>query len=71
MNPELEQMATDFGDTAAQLEAEGNNGLWSASLKAVWEVLEKYQEMVVRDPELTSKLEAAFRVASYIIPGIN
>ena len=64
-------MATDFGDTAAQLEAEGNNGLWSASLKAVWEVLEKYQEMVVRDPELTSKLEAAFRVASYIIPGIN
>lgn len=62
-------MATDFDDTAAQLEAEGNDGILSASLKAVWEAVEKYQEMVVRDPELTSKLEAAFRVASFIIPG--
>ena len=29
----------------------------------------KYCDMVVKDPDLTSKLESAFRLTSYIIPG--
>ena len=62
-------MATDFDTTAAQLEAEANTGIWSAPLKTLWEAIERYQELVVRDPNFTSKLEAAFRIGSYIVPG--
>ena len=29
----------------------------------------KYCDMVVKDPDLTSKLESAFRLTSYIVPG--
>ncbi len=42
---------------------------WPAPLQALWEAVERYQEMVVKDPNLASKLETVFRVGSYIIPG--
>ena len=29
----------------------------------------KYCDMVVKDPDLTSKLESAFRLTSYVVPG--
>ena len=29
----------------------------------------KYCDMVVKDPDLTSKLESAFRLTSYVLPG--
>ncbi len=53
----------DTDETQIQAQA------WPAPLRMLWEALERYQEMVVRDPNLASKLEAAFRVGSYIIPG--
>lgn len=33
------------------------------------ELVEKYQQMTVRDPELTYKLETGLRVLSYLFPG--
>ncbi|XP_064399974.1 peroxisomal membrane protein PEX16-like isoform X2 [Halichondria panicea] len=53
----------DTDETQIQAQA------WPAPLRMLWEALERYQEMVVSDPNLASKLEAAFRVGSYIIPG--
>lgn len=60
MAAELDQMPAEAG---------ASDGWWSSSLELLSEALEKYQNMVVRDPDLTSKLECAFRFASYIIPG--
>lgn len=31
----------------------------------------RYEDMIVKDPEFTSKLETVLRVASYIIPGAH
>lgn len=33
------------------------------------EFVEKYQQLTVRDPELTYKLETGLRVVSYLFPG--
>lgn len=41
------------------------------SLSLLRQVASKYEDTVVRDPELTSKLEYALRIASYIIPGAH
>lgn len=30
-----------------------------------------YEDMIVKDPQFTSKLETALRIASYIIPGAH
>ncbi len=36
---------------------------------ALCELVGRYEEMVVKDPSLTAKLESALRLASYILPG--
>ena len=41
----------------------------SAVLSALRTGADKYCDMVVKDPDLTSKLESAFRLTSYIVPG--
>ena len=38
-------------------------------LQVLRQLAGRYEEMVVKDPELTSKIESALRVASYLIPG--
>lgn len=40
-------------------------------LSVVRQLAGRYEEMVVKDPELTSKIESALRVASYLIPGAH
>lgn len=36
---------------------------------ALRELMSKYADMVVKDPALTSKIESALRLASYVLPG--
>ncbi len=36
---------------------------------ALRELVGKYEDMVVKDPALTSRIESALRLASYILPG--
>ena len=33
------------------------------------ELVKRYEELIVRDPELAGRLEAGIRLASYLIPG--
>lgn len=33
------------------------------------EFIDKYQQLIVRDPDLTYKLETGLRVVSYLFPG--
>ena len=52
----------------------GVNGLQlktalSTVLTALRSGASRYCDMVVKDPDLTSKLESAFRLTSYILPG--
>lgn len=52
----------------------GVNGLQlktalSTMLTALRNGASRYCDMVVKDPDLTSKLESAFRLTSYILPG--
>ena len=58
----------------ATVSATGENGLQlkttlSTVLSALRSAAERYCDMVVKDPDLTSKLESAFRLTSYILPG--
>ena len=34
------------------------------------ELARRYQEVIVRDPELAGRLESGFRLASYLVPGL-
>ena len=34
------------------------------------ELARRYQEVIVRDPELAGRLESGFRLASYLVPGM-
>ena len=36
----------------------------------VLELAKRYQELIVKDPELASRLESGFRLASYLVPGL-
>ncbi|CAI8015842.1 Peroxisomal membrane protein PEX16 [Geodia barretti] len=36
----------------------------------VLELAKRYQELIVRDPELAGRLESGFRLASYLVPGL-
>lgn len=36
----------------------------------VLELARRYQEVIVRDPELAGRLESGFRLASYLVPGM-
>ena len=56
-SPELGNARTDFSTAAVR------------TLAVLRELSERYQEMVVKDPEFTSKIETVLRLASYIIPG--
>ena len=52
----------------------GENGVQlksalSTLLSALRNGASRYCDMVVKDPDLTSKLESAFRLTSYILPG--
>ena len=55
--PAAAQVPTRFPDAAARV------------LQVLRQLAGRYEEMVVKDPELTSKIESALRVASYLIPG--
>lgn len=35
----------------------------------VVELVRRYEELIVRDPELASRLESGLRLASYLVPG--
>lgn len=55
--------------------SEGESGVQlktalSAALSALRSGAERYCDMVVKDPDLTSKLESAFRLTSYVLPGV-
>ena len=43
----------------------------STVLSALRSAAGRYCDMVVKDPDLTSKLESAFRLTSYILPGAH
>ena len=74
---------TSFQDRKYELQAERRdsidssvNGLQlktalSAVLSAIRSGADRYCDMVVKDPDLTSKLESAFRLTSYILPGAH
>ena len=80
--PEPTLRRTSFQDRKYELQADarrssidtGVNGLQlktalSAVLAALRNGANRYCDMVVKDPDLTSKLESAFRLTSYILPG--
>ena len=56
-SPELGNARTDFSTAAVR------------TLAVLRELAGRYQEMVVKDPEFTSKIETVLRLASYVIPG--
>lgn len=41
------------------------------SATMVHQAAAKYEDMIVKDPNFTSNLESALKVASYIIPGAH
>ncbi len=41
------------------------------SLSLLCQAAARYEDMIVKDPDFTSKLETVLRVASYIIPGAH
>lgn len=49
-------------------EAQGP-GVVTRTLAVLREVAGRYEEMVVKDAEMTAKIESALRLASYIVPG--
>lgn len=55
--PELGNARTDFSTAAVR------------TLAVLRELAGRYKEMVVKDPEFTSKIETVLRLASYVIPG--
>lgn len=57
------------------MEVERRRSGWRSSLRRSMAVLRqaaaKYEEVIVKDPDFTSKLETVLRVASYILPGAH
>ena len=37
--------------------------------KGTVELLRRYEDLIVRDPQLASRLESGIRLASYLVPG--
>ena len=69
-------MATGAGFHGIEVRAEGVDEpravqeALSTVMNTLRGVVARYQDMVVKDPELTSKLEMGFRFASYLLPGV-
>ena len=50
-------------------ETTGDAAAISRLLRPLRQLLARYEDMVVRDPDFTSKLESGLRLASYLVPG--
>ena len=51
--------------------ADGLNVTFLHSVTMLRQAAAKYEDMIVKDPNFTSNLESALKVASYIIPGAH
>ena len=71
---QYEMQAEALARRRSSVELSGENGVQlktalSTLLSALRSGAGRYCDMVVKDPDLTSKLESAFRLTSYILPG--
>ena len=55
-------------DMAAEPRATGA-AVFARTLAALRELTGRYEDMIVADPDFTSKLESGLRLASYLLPG--
>ena len=55
---------------SVQGKMEAATGQVKRACGALLELARRYQEVIVRDPELAGRLESGFRLASYLVPGL-